>query len=219
MTYSNAPKSLLLASLISITAIAPLSAQAENSNNGPMSLAILGALGSLGFACYQGTAPCVVRPHINTDELTISADFGEDNALKHTRFSIGADWDEKVYDSNSWEVSGRWDFSIHGWHSDEENIENDSGYIIGFTPVFQYQLKGMSYKPYVEMGGGPHILSDIKIENDNKSTQFQFGSIFGLGVKRNNIELSYRYLHISNAGIKMPNPGTDIHNIHIGYHY
>lgn len=209
----------VLSTLIVSSTLIPATSYAENSNNGPMSLAILGALGSLGFACYQGTAPCVLRPHINTDELTFSTDIGSDNKLKHLRVAIGADWDEKVYEAKNWQIAGRWDASFHAWNSDEKNVVNDSGYIIGLTPVFQYQLKNFAYTPFVEMGGGPHLLSDIRIENENKSTQFQFGSIFGLGVKRDAFEVSYRYLHISNAGIEMPNPGTDIHNLHIGYHF
>ena len=219
MQNSKTAFSIVLSSLISISALSPAATYAENSNNGPMSLAILGAIGSLGFACYQGTAPCVLRPHINTDKLTASADIGSDNKLKHARFSIGADWDEKVYEAQNWEIVGRWDLSAHAWSSDENNIENDAGYIIGLTPVFHYQLKNMAYTPFIELGGGPHLLSDVRIENENKSTQFQFGSIFGLGVKRDAFEVGYRYLHISNAGIEMPNPGTDIHNIHIGYHF
>ena len=219
MQNSKTIFSTVLSTLIIASTLTPATSQAENSNNGPMSLAILGALGSLGLACYQGTAPCVLRPHINTDKLTFSADAGTDNKLNHARIAIGADWDEKVFEAKNWEVTGRWDFSLHGWNSDEKNIANDSGYIIGLTPVFHYQLKNFAYTPFIEMGGGPHILSDINIENEYKSTQFQFGSIFGLGVKRDALEISYRYLHISNAGIEMPNPGTDIHNIHIGYHF
>jgi len=53
----------------------------------------------------------------------------------------------------------------------------------------------------------------IVIEDEYKSTQFQFGSILGLGVKHKQFEISYRYLHISNAGIEMPNPGTDFHSL------
>jgi hypothetical protein len=219
MQNSKTVFSAVLSTFIIAATLTPATSHAENSNNGPMSLAILGAIGSLGFACYQGTAPCVLRPHINTDELTFSTDVGSDNNLKHVRVAIGADWTEKVFESENWEVAGRWDFSVHGWNSDEKNIANDAGYIIGLTPVFQYQLKNMAYTPFIEMGGGPHLLSDVRLENENKSTQFQFGSILGLGVKRDAIEVSYRYLHISNAGIEMPNPGTDIHNIHIGYHF
>lgn len=219
MQNSKNTFSVVLSALISISVLMPATSYAQNSNNGPMSLAILGAIGSLGFACYEGKPPCVLGSQLNTDKLTLSSDIGEDNSLKHERIAIGADWNQKVYEAKNWEVVGRWDLSFHHWHSDKKNIVNDSGYIIGLTPVFQYQLKNLSYTPFVEMGGGPHLLSDIHIENDYKSTQFQFGSIFGLGVKRGNLEVSYRYLHISNAGIEMPNPGTDIHNIHVGYHF
>ena len=105
MQNSKTAFSIVLSTLISIFAVSPATSYADNSNNGPMSLAILGAIGSLGLACYQGTAPCVLRPHINTNKLTASADMGSDNKLQHTRFSIGADWTEKVYEAEKIDVS------------------------------------------------------------------------------------------------------------------
>ena len=71
-----------------------------------MSLAILGAIGSLGFACYEGKPPCVLGSQLNTDKLTFSADMGEDNSLKHQRIAIGADWNQKVYEAKNWEIVG-----------------------------------------------------------------------------------------------------------------
>ena len=218
MRYSKTLFSVLLTGVISTTTLTATQVQAANSNNSLQSFAILGALGSLGFACYEGKAPCVLRNHIDTDKLTLSLDHGKDVSLTDTRIALGADWDEKVYESANWEVVGRWDINVHRWTSDlGEGTE--SGTIIGLSPIFHYQLKNMSYTPFIEMGGGPHIVSGIEIEDENKSTQFQFGSIFGLGVKHRGIEVSYRYLHISNANIKMPNPGTDIHSLHLGYHF
>ena len=73
--------------------------------------------------------------------------------------------------------------------------------------------------PYLELGGGPQLLSNVTIENEYKSTQFQFGSILGLGIKSNSYEIGYRYLHISTANLELPNPGTDIHGLHIAYKF
>lgn len=216
MRYSKTLFSLFLAASLGMVNSTP--AMAANSNNSPQTFAILGALGSLAFACYEEKAPCVLRNHINTNELTLSIDHGKDVSLTDTRLALGADWDEKVYETATWELVGRWDVNIHRWTSDLDE-GTQTGTIIGLSPIFHYQLKNMSYTPFIEMGGGPHILSGIDIEDENKSTQFQFGSIFGLGVKRSGFEVSYRYLHISNANIKMPNPGTDIHSLHLGYHF
>jgi len=218
MRYSKTLFSVLLSSTLALNALTPTAVQAGNSNNSPQTFAILGAVGSLAFACYQGKAPCVLRNHIDTNELTLSFDRGEDLSLTNNRLAIGADWDEKVYETESWEIVGRWDLSFHHWTSDSGE-GSQSGSIIGLSPVFHYQMKNMSYTPFMEMGGGPHLLSGIEIEDEYKSTQFQFGSIFGIGIKKDGVEAGYRYLHISNANIKMPNPGTDIHSLHLGYHF
>ncbi len=211
--------SALLMAIFTLGLLFSSQTQAKQENNDLMSFAILGAIGSLGFACYEGKAPCSLSSGIDTDKLTFSLDAGSDRTTDHLRLGLGADWQEAVFETDSWEVSGRLEGSLHYWSSTLENPENKSGYIIGITPVFHYQPKNFTYTPFIEMGGGPHLLSDITIENDYKSTQFQFGSIFGLGVKNQDFEISYRYLHISNAGIEMPNPGTDFHNIHVGYHF
>ncbi len=209
----------LLTGLFTVSLLFSSQTQAKQENNDLMSFAILGAIGSLGLACYEGKAPCSLSPGVDTDKLTFSLDAGADRTTDHLRLGLGADWKEAVFETESWEVVGRLEGSLHSWSSTLSNPDNESGYIIGITPVFHYQPKNYTYTPFIEMGGGPHLLSDITIENEYKSTQFQFGSIFGLGVKNRDFEISYRYLHISNAGIEMPNPGTDFHNIHAGYHF
>lgn len=211
--------SSLLMALLTLSLLFSGQTQAKQENNDLMSFAIIGAIGSLGFACYEGKAPCSLSAGVDTDKLTFSLDAGADRTTEHLRLGVGADWKEAIYETPSWEIVGRLEGSLHRWSSTLSNPDNDSGYIIGITPVFHYQPKNFNYTPFIEMGGGPHLLSNIIIENDYKSTQFQFGSIFGLGVKNQDFEISYRYLHISNAGIEMPNPGTDFHNIHVGYYF
>ncbi len=192
---------------------------AKQENNDPMSFAILGALGSLALACTQNTAPCALEPGINPHALTLNLDIGADRTTEQIRISLGADWNQPVYEAQNWHVIGRLEGSLQKWWSTLPNSLNKEGYILGITPVFHYQLKHMNFTPFIEMGGGPYLLNNIVIENEYKSTQFQFGSIFGLGMKHKQFEISYRYLHISNAGIEMPNPGTDFHSLHMAYSF
>ncbi|WP_178861489.1 acyloxyacyl hydrolase [Thiomicrorhabdus cannonii] len=209
-------------------AIAPLSlalmaaspaAQAGKSNNDPMTLAIAGSILSFGMACYQGKAPCSLDPGIDTDLLTLSYDQGADNTIDHFRIALGADWKEKFYQSGNFEIGGRWEVNANYWHSTLANPDNKEGYMFGITPVFQYIYKLSSLDLYMETGAGLQFLNDPTIENEFKSTQFQFGDIFGMGIKTKQFELGYRYLHVSNAGIEIPNPGTDFHNLYLGYRF
>lgn len=193
--------------------------RAETDNGALMNVAIVGAIASLGLACIQGKDPCSLVPNLNTDKVTVSIDQGSDNTVHQVRFAVGLDWQDKLYESDNFAISGRWEANVNYWYSSRRNPLNSDGYIIGLTPVFNYDWKLSPITPYIELGGGPQLLSNVTIENEFKSTQFQFGSIFGLGIKSKSYEVGYRYLHISNANIELPNPGTDIHGLHIAYKF
>lgn len=197
----------------------PVHAANDTSNDLLMNSAIVGAIGSLGLACLLQKAPCSLDPNINTDRVTFSLDHGEDNSLKQVRMGVGADWNEPLYRNGYFVIDGRWEANINYWYSTLKHPQNDNGWMLGITPVFHYRYTRYHVSPYLEMGGGPQLLSDIQIENEYKSTQFQFASMLGLGVQSRHFELGYRYLHISNANIEVPNPGTDFHNIHLGYKF
>ncbi|WP_319380125.1 acyloxyacyl hydrolase [Thiomicrorhabdus sp.] len=184
-----------------------------------MPYAIIGSVASLVFACYQGKTPCTLTPEMDADKLTFSVDRGQDNKLYQERVSIGMDWKEAIYQGQYWSLKGRWDLSVHHWHSDSQGVRNDSGYIIGLTPIFQYRLNSDEISPYIEMGAGPHLLDNIYIEDEDKSTQLQFGDHLGIGFNAGPVEVGYRYIHISNANIELPNPGTDFHNLHFAYRF
>lgn len=191
----------------------------DTSNDMLMNATIIGAIASLGYACYEGKAPCSLTPDVDTDKLTISMDVGADDTIQQVRLAVGADWMENLYEGDSFEIGGRWEINANYWYSTKTNPTNKDGYILGATPVFHYRWKTGSVKPYFELGGGPQWLSNITIEDEYKSTQFQFGSILGFGVENDAVEFGYRYLHISNANIELPNPGTDFHSFHIGYKF
>lgn len=193
--------------------------QADTSNDSLMNLTIWGAVASLGLACYEGKDPCSFKPNLNTQALTLSFDHGQDESLNQIRFALGADWQDKLYDSEHFAISGRWEVNVNYWHSSLVSPLNQEGFILGLTPVFNYDWKLNPITLYIELGGGPQLLSNVTIENEFKSTQFQFGSILGLGIKNKNFEVGYRYLHISNANIELPNPGTDIHGVHLAYKF
>lgn len=193
--------------------------QADTSNDGLMNATIIGAIASLGFACYEGKAPCSLNPSLNTDKLTLSIDQGSDETTQQVRFALGADWMEDLYNSENFRIDGRWEINTNYWYSTQTHPAESDGYIIGLTPVFNYSWKLSPIEPYFELGGGPQYLSTDTIENEFKSTQFQFGSILGFGIQNEHIEVGYRYLHISNANIELPNPGTDFHNFHLAYKF
>jgi len=189
----------------------------DTSNDLLMNAAIWGAIGSLSFACYQGKPPCALHSGVDSEKLTLSLDIGSDNTIAFQRLSLGADWTESLYQSGAFKLAGRMELNAGAWHSSLKAPLNKRGYILGINPVFQGLYPLGTITPYFELGGGPNWLSNVTIENEFKSTQFQFGSILGFGLQTQLFEIGYRYLHISNAGIEAPNPGTDFHTLHLGF--
>ena len=214
------PKKTVFSALLTICVVfsSPY-AKADSTNSALMNLTIVSAIASIGFACYEGQAPCSLHPDVDTSRTTLSLDSGADDTLKQTRIGLGADWNSALYDSDRFSINGRWEVSANEWHSTRKHPKNKSGWIIGLTPIFHYNWKLDGFTPYIETGAGPHFISDINVEDEYKSTQFQFGDILGIGFTTKHFEVGYRYLHISNANIEVPNPGLDFHNLHIGYKF
>lgn len=68
-----------------------------------------------------------------------------------------------------------------------------------------------SLQPFVEAGIGAHLLSTTRIDSRDMSTAFQFGEQLAVGVRVPGsvpLAISLRAEHVSNGGIKQPNPGV-----------
>src|SRR5436305_1101512 len=77
------------------------------------------------------------------------------------------------------------------------------------TPIFRY-ARSRNSGPYLEAAIGLHFLSDTHIKPDvTLSTHFQFGDHIGVGVRRDKYDLGIRLQHLSNAGLRNPNPGVN----------
>ena len=109
-----------------------------------------------------------------------------------------ADWMER---RPQW--SWYWDVSAGNWHGDEGTVHD-----FGVTPVLRWSkaLPG----PYLEGGIGLHILSDSHINSDlGFSTRGQFGDHLGAGYHHGRYDWQVRLQHLSNGGMRNPNPGIN----------
>ena len=124
---------------------------------------------------------------------------------------LGAQWDQQVdwLARHGWQLY--WDASVGGWHSDLGTV-----YDFGLTPVFRYAPSGRGW--YGEGAIGFHYLSDEHIAPDvTFSTRFQFGDHVGVGYRFERYDLSLRLQHLSNGGIRNPNPGINFLELRLGY--
>ena len=156
----------------------------------------------------------------------VSITHGEDNESDGTdlfRIGMQKHWKRNWFTGGAWYLGGYWDTELA--IIDPGTRGGTDIYGISLTPVFRYQRDtrlSSGITPFAEAGLGAHLLSDTHIGNNDMSTAFQVGSLLGLGVgfgERGQYELSYRFTHISNADIRQPNDGLDLHLVKLGYNF
>lgn len=80
---------------------------------------------------------------------------------------------------------------------------------------------GKRFAPYAELAGGVLFTNTevpFRTSNINFTSQFALGTHIFTREKRS-ITLDVRYVHISNAGMTVPNPGINTVQVGIGYHW
>lgn len=115
-------------------------------------------------------------------------------------------WQRSWFADTGWQVSGYWEASAGVWNTDK------TLYDFGFTPVFRLQRRDWT-GPYVEAAIGFHFLSDLSVTRTRLfGSRFQFGDHVAAGWRfgpRGRYDLGVRMQHLSNGGIKEPNPGIN----------
>jgi lipid A 3-O-deacylase len=123
------------------------------------------------------------------------------------RIGLIHNFDRKLLNNNYGWLGMYAEASINYWKHDEDDIVAGA-----ISPVFIYYFGDSTnlLLPYIEGGIGASILSDTMLYDRDMATLFQFEDRIGIGIKSKNIDLSFRFMHYSNASIKAPNRGIDI---------
>ena len=142
-------------------------------------------------------------------------------------YRIGAtwNWSRSWLNNGDWHVTGFWDVALAQWHGEKSGDNNQTVTDVGITPVFRLARKeGAAIAPYLEAGLlGIHLISPTYLYSDRRfSTAFQFGHILGFGVslgEHRQFELGFRYQHVSNGDLRLPNDGMDFSLVHLAYRF
>lgn len=152
----------------------------------------------------------------------VAVEIGGGDSVDMARIGVQWDWGKRWLQGTDWHLGGYWDAALGYWHrGDVRAGEHEDLTEIGLTPVFRVQGNGL-VGPYVEAAIGFHLLSHSSIGDKRMSTKFQFGDHIGAGYRfgaKGHYDLGYRFQHLSNAGIKRPNPGINFHQIRLQYNF
>jgi lipid A 3-O-deacylase len=158
------------------------------------------------------------------DDAAVEFGLGDDST-DLIRLDMGWDWNVRWLETEDWHLGGYWELDVGYW--DGKNGEHGAGdlFELGFTPVFRFQRNpytDLAIAPYVEGAIGAHLLSETWISGRDLSTNFQFGSHIGLGMrvgKSQRLDLGYRFQHLSNGSIKGENDGINFHIVRLSYRF
>jgi hypothetical protein len=95
----------------------------------------------------------------------------------------------------------------------------NTAYGVGFNPIdlkWDFATRG-PIVPYLEIDGGT-LFTNHSVPAGTNAVNFTTSGVFGMHVLRGryNWSIEARYMHISNAGLAVPNPGINTFQVRIG---
>jgi len=115
--------------------------------------------------------------------------------------------------SSGWEIATRLDLTAGGLLHNEE-----VGFVGTLGPSFTFGYKDFPLR--FDAGSSPTLLSRDEFGHTNYGVPFQFTSHAGFALDLGkHVIVSYRFQHMSNAGISEHNPGLNLHAFGFGYRF
>ena len=152
---------------------------------------------------------CMPCAALALDSIAVEAGHGT-GRTNLLRASLQWRGHDKWFEHSSWHVEHYMDLAVGGWNNGHHTV-----YDLGVTPVFRFQRTSGSY---FEAAIGFHAVSELDFErNRETSTHFQFGDHLGAGIVRGRYDYGVRLQHLSNGGIRNPNPGINFLVLRVQY--
>lgn len=139
----------------------------------------------------------------------------------HTRTAtLGWRWPMQ---SSFWDgsITGAWDVYISQWNADTATGQDRNYAQVGLVPMFRYRFDAGQSPWFVEGGVGLSYLDKTYYTpSGHFSTQWNFSDHLGLGRnfgEQRQHSLGVYVKHVSNAGLRKPNPGETFVQLRYSY--
>jgi hypothetical protein len=162
-----------------------------------------GLLAAASWACAPGA---------HAVDWQVFAGSGDRAGVDKAGFGLVWDVHAPLWQGQSWQVRLLHEAQVAYW-----DVPHASDILeLGYTPMLRLQRGAPgagNWSPFIEAGIGVRLLSHTRLSPDiSLSTAFQFSDAIGAGVQfgpQGRSTLGVRFQHLSNAGIKRPNPGIN----------
>ena len=113
-------------------------------------------------------------------------------------------------------MTGYYEASVHVWERNEVVV-----YGAAFSPVFtcNFGSAGRGRYAYMEGGVGIAAISELEMGRRELSSHLLFEDRLGVGLRAGALDVNFRYMHCSNAGLVPPNDGIDILILTVAYKF
>jgi len=173
---------------------------------------------SLALLC---AVPAAAQPTGLTPSAYLQANWARHDTQALT---LGATLPWRDWSSQLWggELRGYWDMYLSRWSFDGL-AGHESTTLLGITPTLRLWTDPGKSPWFWEAGIGATLASErYQTPRREFSTRFNFASHLGLGLQlgaQGQHELQLRLQHVSNAGIKKPNPGENFLQLRYAVRY
>jgi lipid A 3-O-deacylase len=136
--------------------------------------------------------------------------------------TAGLTWDwDKTWSIGGGRISGYWEASIARWSYTGETGRSTSLGKLEVAPMFRYRASDGASPWFIEGGIGLTLMNRMFASNRNRfSTRYNFGDHLAIGRSfgpQGQYEVALRLEHVSNAGLKEPNPGESLVQLRLSY--
>lgn len=216
-------KTRLISLLFSATLLGfslPAYSNSQDTDHALSRVAIGGALLSWLYAYLANDQAFSHAVELDWDKHRIGLSHGHFSGdSRYTGLYYAKPTQQALVSNDYLQLNAHWEVDLAYWDSRLKQPKNKDGYTFSVAPILSYTLPQARFSPYIETGIGLAYISNSTMENIDKSTNFQFTEILGVGMQLSDWRMGYRYRHISNAGISLPNNATDIHSLHVSYQF
>jgi hypothetical protein len=144
------------------------------------------------------------------DAISVQAGPGRDSVAMA---GVGLAWDWDFHRVRRAELTARTEFMVNTWRYDRPGGGHMTLTQFVLLPTLRMQLDRGRSPWFLEIGVGASWTDRLFIPpNKQFSTQWNFYDVLGGGYKfgdRREREVGLRWNHVSNGGIRNPNPGQD----------
>ena len=203
---------LMLVPLFSIS----IASAAQVSNGTMKDVAVIGGIATwlVGYVSNENYSSTMTS--INSNRTYLASSLGkEQDSITYTSLILAKPLLSPVLKRHQWSMTAQWELSLDHWQGKSYHAE-PSGYIARVMPVYRYELHDSDIIPYAEVSIGLALLSSTTIGSARKSTHLHFAEYLGFGFEMASYRVGYRFMHISNGSIVLPNKATDVHSIVVG---